>query len=97
MKVKLHCYGQPWSNWYKQGLESEIACSDYLYSFFNAKFLFQKVNRFLKEERVFLSTLYCFLGDQKPLKKQAFGLKSIKNAYYFKSRKSYHKLRLALI
>ena len=38
--------------WYKQGLESEIACSDYPYSFFNAKFLFQKVNRFLKEELV---------------------------------------------
>ena len=75
-------------------MESEIACSDYPYSFSNAKFLFQKVNRFLKEERVFLSTLYCFLGDQKPLEKQAFVLKSIKNAYYFKSRKNYDKVLL---
>ena len=32
------------------------------------------------------STLYCPLDDQRPLKKQAFWLKSINNAYYYKLR-----------
>ena len=58
---------------------------------------FKKLTGSLKKSGFILSTLYCPLGDQKPLEKQAFGLKSIKNAYYFKSRKSYHKLRLALL
>ena len=33
----------------------------------------------------FRLTLYCPLDDQKPRKKQAFWLKSINNAYYYKS------------
>ena len=57
---------------------------------FQAKFLFPKDNRlFLKKELKslfpFRSTLYCPLDDQKPRKKQAFWLKSINNAYYYKS------------
>ena len=65
---------------------------------FHAKFLFPEDNRLLLKKELkslcpLRSTLYRSLDDQKPLEKQAFWLKSINNAYYYKSRQSYYKLR----
>ena len=73
--------------WYKQGLESEIACSDYPYSFFNANFLFQKVNRFLKEERVFFINLVLFPWRSETTQKTSLWIEKYQKCLLFQIAK----------
>ena len=69
----------------------------YPYSFFNAKLLFQKVDRFLKKERAYFINLVLSPWRSETTRKTSLWIEKFQNVYYFKSRKSYHKLRLALL
>ena len=74
--------------WYKQGLESEIACSDYPYSFFNAKYLFQKVNRFLKKEWVFFVNLVLFPWRSETTRKTSLCVEKYQKCFLFQIAKT---------
>ena len=85
--------------WYKQGLESDIACSDYPHSFFHTKFLFQKVNRFLKEERVFFINLVLFPWRSETNRKTSFCIEKYQKCLLFQIAKKLSQItfRFALI